>query len=125
MEEAKVNENSERAERISNALKRQGGRAAPEEDSPSHQITKADYDALMEDRPKKFSSTAVGYRIAPRGSEQRCGNCAHFYVRMVDKFSTCEIFRSVETDAMGVNPHYLCDWWTSDGEKHPLTQEDH
>jgi hypothetical protein len=83
-------------------------------------ITKRDYDDMVADRPEKFSAEQVGYRKAPRGSEQRCENCAHFYTRQVDGFGVCEIFRSEQTDVSGVDPKWLCDWWTLDGTDHPL-----
>jgi len=83
-------------------------------------IDKREYDKLIAERPRKFTPNEVGYRKAPRGSEQRCENCGHFYVRKVDGFTTCEIMRSAETDEKGVDPKYLCNWWTRDGEDHPL-----
>ena len=87
-------------------------------------VTKAKYDDLMADRPRKFDADQVGYRKAPRGSEQRCENCMHFYTRKVDGLTTCEIFRNDDTDEAGVNPKYLCDWWSRDGTDHPLSGTD-
>ena len=116
-----MTENSERAERISHALKQRDGQDDQESSSP---ITKADYDEMMADRPEKFSAEEVGYRKAPRGSEYRCENCLHFYSRQVDGFGVCEIFRSPQTDISGVDPKWLCDWWTKDGEDHPLVRKE-
>lgn len=89
-----------------------GGRVAP--------IDKAEYTKLIKDRPRKFTGEEVGYRKAPRGSEQRCENCLHFYERRLDRFGVCEIFRNAETDRAGVDRKYLCDWWTATGDDHPL-----
>jgi hypothetical protein len=86
-------------------------------------IDKAEYDKIIAERPRKFTPEQVGYRKAPRGSEQRCQNCAHFFERVVDGLTTCEIMRSTETDEKGVDPKYLCDWWTRDGEDHPLASD--
>lgn len=116
-----MTENSERAQRISHALKQQDG---PEGQGSSGRITKADYDDMMADRPEKFTPEEVGYRKAPRGSEYRCENCMHFYMRQVDRFHTCEIFRSPEVDERGVDLKYLCDWWTKDGEDFPLVRKE-
>ncbi len=87
-------------------------------------ITKRDYDDLIEDRAEKFTVEQVGYRKAPRGSEQRCENCLHFYKRVIDSHTTCEIFRNEEVDTLGVDPKWICDWWTKNGDAHPLAPEE-
>ena len=116
-----MNENSKRAERISNALSKRDGQEDPDQAGrSSSKINQADYDDIMDDRPEKFNGEQVGYRKAPRGSEQRCENCFHFYKRVIDTRTVCEIFRNEEVDEKGVDPKYLCDWWTSDGTDHPL-----
>lgn len=117
-----MSENSERAERISNALTKRDGQDGHEQ--VKGRITKTDYDDMVADRPEKFTAEQVGYRKAPRGSEYRCENCLHFYTRQVDRFGVCEIFRSLQTDEEGVDPKYLCDWWTSDRDTHPLVRKE-
>jgi hypothetical protein len=72
----------------------------------------------MKDRPEKMSAEDVDYRESE--GKERCGRCLHFYERRVDSHGVCEIFRSEEADEDGVNPIYVCDFYTPDGEKFPL-----
>jgi hypothetical protein len=74
------------------------------------------YEALMADRPEKFDPEDVNYREAD--SRQRCWNCLHFYMRRIDEFGVCEIMRP--QDDGSVEPDYVCDYFTKDGETFPL-----
>lgn len=82
--------------------------------------TKEQYLRLMEDRPKKFDANQVGYRRAELTEDTECQHCIHFYRRQVDKFSVCEIFRDEDTDRHGIDPRWVCDFFTPDGEEFPL-----
>ncbi len=88
------------------------------------EVSLSDYLKMLEDRPVKFTPDEVGYGKAPEGSAMRCGICHHFYRRATDGFSTCEIMRSEETDAKGVEPHYRCMFYTLDAMVHPLLEEE-
>ncbi len=79
-------------------------------------VTKESYLRLIENRPYKFDEEEVNYR---QGEDlERCGTCVHFFERVTDKFHTCEIFRP--KDDSTVNPAYVCDFHTTDGEEFPL-----
>lgn len=82
--------------------------------------TLADYRKLMEDRPEKWSPDDVNYREA--GGRDRCARCLHFYERHLDRHGVCELMRSEATDRDGVDPDYVCDFYTRDGEVFPLLE---
>jgi len=86
--------------------------------------TLSDYLELLDDRPKKFSATEVGYEPAPEGSELRCAGCRHYFRRATDGFTTCEIFRSPETDREGVLPDWRCRFFNVDGSVFHLLEAD-
>jgi hypothetical protein len=89
-------------------------------------VTLEDYQAVLDDRPFKFTAKQVGYNKAPEGSGMTCSGCLHYYRRAIDGFSVCEIFRSDETDQEGVRPDWRCGFWTLDAQVHPLLEpEDH
>lgn len=67
------------------------------------------YKRLTENRPYKFDEEEVNYRDA-ESSKDKCGTCAHFFARVIDKFHTCEIFRP--SDDSEVISDYVCDFWT-------------
>lgn len=77
-------------------------------------ITFAEYQRLLEDRPDKFEPDAVDYREAD-GAE-RCSRCIHFY--QSKDHAVCEIMRP--EDEAEVEPGYVCDFYTFDGEEFPL-----
>ncbi len=81
--------------------------------------TLADYQELLKDRPFKWTDKDVAYRDAD-SFDMRCERCFHFYERRKDRFSVCEIMRSGKTDQVGVNPDYVCDFFSPDGNKFPL-----
>lgn len=81
-------------------------------------VGEAGYKRLMEDRPLKWDTSDVNYR--PSEGKERCSRCLHFYLRNIDHFGVCEIFRSETTDQEGVQPGYTCDFFTRDGERFPL-----
>jgi hypothetical protein len=85
-------------------------------------LTQKEYEELVADRPKKFSPDDVNYREAD-GNQKRCGKCIHFYVRLADRLTTCEIMRSDETDENGVDPEFVCDFFTKDGEEFPMQRK--
>lgn len=76
------------------------------------------YEAMIADRPEKFSAEDVSYRDAE--GKEHCSNCIHFYQRRLDHFGVCEIMRSEETDADGVDPDYVCDYWNQGDDRFPL-----
>lgn len=84
-------------------------------------MTKEDYNNLVSDRPDKATAEEVKYRLAE--GKERCYDCLHFFVRRLDKFAVCEIFRSEDTDEDGVNPKYVCDWFTPNGDDFPLRHD--
>lgn len=77
-----------------------------------------DYERLIADRPYKFDDKQVNYRDGK--DKERCMRCVHFYVRKVDQHAVCEIFRNDKVDENGIDPDYVCDFFTRDGEKFPL-----
>jgi hypothetical protein len=81
-----------------------------------------EYQSLLKDRPEKFSEEQVNYRDSET-ILHRCVKCVHYYERQRDAFGVCEIFRSEETDSKGVDPDYVCDFFTSDGEHFPLLKK--
>jgi hypothetical protein len=85
-------------------------------------VTLADYEALVEDRPVKFTPEEVGYQPAPQGSAIRCANCFHYWRRSIDGMAVCEIMRSPEVDEYGVRPDWRCRFQTVDGDSHPLLE---
>jgi hypothetical protein len=50
-----------------------------------------------------------------------CGNCAHFFKRVIDRFTTCEIFRPSDDDS--VDPSYVCNFWTDGTTPKDTTSE--
>jgi hypothetical protein len=86
-------------------------------------VSKDFYNRLVENRLVKFNAEEVNYRKAD--SDIRCENCQHFFMRVWDKFHTCEIFRDKETDEKGVESDYVCDFHTIDGKEFPLLADDH
>lgn len=83
-------------------------------------VTKSLYDRMIENRPLKFDAEEVSYREADE--EERCGKCMHFYSRKVDGHNVCEIFRPKEDES--VDPDYVCDFFSEDGEVFPLLDVD-
>lgn len=79
----------------------------------------AEYTALTEDRPRKFTPEDVDYHDAD-SLGQRCARCFHFYIRSRDCFGVCEIMRSDDTDETGVDPDYVCSFFTIDGVEFPI-----
>lgn len=79
-------------------------------------MTKDSYLRLIENRPYKFDEDEVNYK--PEHSGLACETCVHFFERVTDKFHTCEIFRP--SDDSAVDPEYVCDFHTTDGEEFPL-----
>ena len=87
-------------------------------------VTLEQYHEILEDRPRKFSAEEVNYSKA-KSDLINCSHCIHFYIRFVDgPFATCEIFRSAQTDKVGVFPHYKCIFQTPAGQSFPLYPKD-
>ena len=82
-------------------------------------VTKSLYDRMIADRPLKFNAEEVAYREAD--AESTCGQCIHFFQRVVDSHGTCEIFRP--QDDAPVDANYVCDFFSEDGEDFPLLSE--
>jgi len=83
--------------------------------------TREQYEELIQNRPDKFTPEQVDY--APANSNKlRCGRCLHFFTRNRDGFHVCEILRSEQIDADGINPFYDCRFFTEDGEHFPLLE---
>lgn len=86
-------------------------------------MNRKDVEALMKDRPDKFTPEDVDYRPAPEGSAIRCSACFHMYLRVIDNHSVCELIRSDQIDEEGIKPDYRCDFYTCDGDVTPLYEE--
>lgn len=89
---------------------------------PAHEgkATLREYFRMLEDRPEKFTPEQVGYKEkAPRGQDEKCWRCAHFYYSAIDLHNVCEIMRPASED---VKPEGACLFWTDDPnfEEHPL-----
>lgn len=83
--------------------------------------TLTEYKKLLDDRPEKFTSDQVDYRDSD--GKEKCVRCFHMYKRVLDQHGVCEIFRSPEVDEDGLDPNYVCDFFTHDGETHPLLEK--
>lgn len=83
-------------------------------------VSKESYLRLVENRPYKFDSEEVNYRKSD--GEEACERCVHFFERLTDKFHVCEIFRPVKGKET-VDPEFVCDFFTADGESHPLLED--
>lgn len=77
----------------------------------------SEYRELMENRPVKFTPSDVDYKDADSPS-RRCERCVHMYQRARDNYGTCEIMRPEEDEP--VDPDYVCDFFTVDGEDFPF-----
>lgn len=75
-----------------------------------------EYRQLIADRPEKLDAGDVNYRKSD--SEKRCGRCLHFFERRIDQYGVCEVFRPEKDEP--VEPGYVCDLFTKDGEEFPL-----
>ncbi len=82
-------------------------------------ITITEYEKLVADRPQKFSAEQVGYKDhTPRGQNEICSSCLHFYRGEVAERTVCEIFRpegGKDVEALG-----FCLFWTLEGKRFPL-----
>lgn len=79
-------------------------------------VSKDMYDRIMADRPFKLNEEEVEYRDST--GEEHCKDCLHFYTREVDQHHTCEIFRPKDDES--VEPDYVCDFFTTNGDDFPL-----
>ena len=84
--------------------------------------TLEDYTKLLSDRPAKFDDSEVDYRESQ--GKEKCGRCLHLFSRKLDSLNVCEIFRNDEVDNDGIDPEYVCDFFTRDGEIFPLLKEE-
>lgn len=75
-----------------------------------------DYKGMIEDRPEKFDKHEVVYREAE--GKECCGKCLHFFERRIDGYGVCEILRL--PDNTPIEPDYVCDFFTKDGDSFPL-----
>lgn len=82
-------------------------------------VSKDLYERMIADRPLKFSAKEVNYRDSVEESEEAyCHSCVHFFTRKIDGHNTCEIFRPKDDES--VDPNYVCDFFSPDGEEFPL-----
>jgi hypothetical protein len=78
--------------------------------------TLSDYKAIIEDRPKKLDASDVDYREGE--GDEICGNCIHFYRRVVDEYGVCELLRLADEES--IERSYTCDFFSRNGEEFPL-----
>ena len=83
------------------------------------------YNAIMDDRPIKFTAKQVQYKPDAGDDTMRCGNCWHMAIfpapaRKKLQHGACEIMRSEDTES--VEPAGRCTWWTEDGVMFPLRE---
>ena len=86
--------------------------------------TRAEYETLCDDHPKKFSAEQVHFERGAdkpeRGDGRCCSGCFHYYRGMFH--NVCEIFRP--TDGYpSIDPIDYCHFWTQNGEVFPLLKE--
>jgi hypothetical protein len=82
-------------------------------------VSKELYERLLLDRPFKLNEEESNYREAD--SDDKCGNCSHFFERVVDHFHTCEVVR--KSDDSSIEADYTCDFWTDGKEKDDARSE--
>jgi hypothetical protein len=79
-------------------------------------VTRKEVESLILERPRKFTAEEVNYGPCAEGSAFRCCSCLRFYIRAIDSHAICEIMRSPKVDEEGVQPDFVCDWHTVDGD---------
>lgn len=83
-------------------------------------ISKEEYEALLEDRPRKFGPEEVGFVETPDDVQAVCCACIHWFSNPARMNTVCEIMRlEPERD---VPPLARCLWWTPDGKWYPLQE---
>jgi hypothetical protein len=80
-------------------------------------ISRAEYEALLEDRPDKFGPDEVGY-MEESESPEVCCSCIHFFTNPTRMTNVCEVLR-LEDDS-NIPPLARCRFWTTDGSHYPL-----
>jgi tRNA U54 and U55 pseudouridine synthase Pus10 len=78
-------------------------------------VSKELYLRLLEDRPFKLNEEESNYRKSD--TKEECGNCSHFFERVVDEFHTCEVVRKL--DDSSIEGDYVCNFWTDGKESKP------
>lgn len=76
-----------------------------------------EYEALIDNRPRKFSPAEVGF-VEKSDDAHLCCGCIHWFINPARGSAVCEIMRpEPERD---VPPQARCRFWTPDGEWYPL-----
>lgn len=92
------------------------GEEEPEE--PEVELaTASEYNAMMADRPEKFSAAQVKFQD-PSPYDHSCGGCFHYFTGVVAKRNTCEIYRPEGEESVPASG--VCRFWTLDGVKFPI-----
>jgi hypothetical protein len=85
--------------------------------------TKAEYERLLADRPRKFTGAEAGYVPAAKNDgDYTCSDCLHFYTGKAAGRSVCEVVRL--TPERSIEPKARCKFWTHAGLKFPLLRSD-
>jgi hypothetical protein len=79
--------------------------------------TRGDYNALLDDRPRKFGPDEVDY--SPQSDDTYvCCSCVHWFINPAQDAKVCEIVR-LPTEA-DIPAQARCKFWTPDGGWLPL-----
>lgn len=78
-------------------------------------LSKSEYDAIVDDRPRKAAPEDVNFR-PDDGEGFPCVSCIHFYVGIAMEHTVCEIMRPPDEQ---VPWNWTCNFHTSDGETFP------
>jgi hypothetical protein len=80
--------------------------------------TLENYDALVADRPPKFTAQEVDFRDRARNPKFRCGSCRHFFVGPNQLRNVCEILRLHPERSIPAGGD--CLFWNKNGKDFPL-----
>lgn len=83
-------------------------------------VTKAEYDKLLDDRPRKFGPGEVGFQVRSDDAHVCCG-CIHWFANAARGAAVCEILRL--PGEQDIPPQARCRFWTPDGEWYPLLDD--
>ena len=75
-----------------------------------------EYEAMMANRPPKFTPEQVQFAKAP--DSYTCANCVHWFHNPITHSMVCEVMRP-EDDAEIVPADWTCMFWTMDYETFP------
>lgn len=82
-----------------------------------------EYQALLEERPRKFTAAEVQFGIDPK---HPCAGCLHYYIGVQAEAHVCEIYRpeKKKIEDEDVPPEGSCRFWTVDGTTFPKLEKD-